>query len=89
MYSEEDAAVRLILLLLWVGIGIWLSYVNRKSSCGIKILIAILCTKGFILFWIPYGIYVLIKNFKQGMKEGNIEEQQKVENNKDTDEETK
>ena len=88
MYSEDDVVVGLILLLLWTGIGIWIGYITRKSSGGIKILVLFLCTKGVILFWIPYGIYVLIKKFKDGMKEGNIEQQQKVLNNKDSDEDT-
>ena len=86
MYPEENVVEGIILLLLWTGIGIWIGYITRKSSCGIKILVFLLCTKGVILFWIPYGIYVLIKNFKEGMEEGNIEQQQKVLNNKDTDE---
>lgn len=89
MYLEEDAIVGLILLLVWAGIGIWIGYITRKSSCGIRFLVLFLFTKGVILFWIPYGIYALIKNFKEGMKEGNIEKQQKVLNNKEYDKEKK
>ena len=82
MYSEVNI-IGIIFFLAWIGIGIWLSYYNRKASCGIKILLFIVCTKGFLLFWIPYFPYLLIKNFKEGMKEGNIEQQQKDKNDSD------
>ena len=91
MYTEEDIIVSLIgicFFLAWIGFGIWLSYCKRDASCGIKFLILILCTKGFLMFWVFYFPYTLIKNFKQGMKEGKTE-QQKYLNNKDTDKETK
>ena len=83
MYSEVNI-IGIIAFVAWIGVGIWLSYRNRNESYGIKILLLIVCTKGFLLFWIPYFPYLLIKNFVQGMKEGNTKHQQKDKKESDT-----
>ena len=80
--NPETEIITIISIFVWIGVGIFLSYKHRKSPGAIKILVFVLCTKGFVLFYIPYYIYILIKNFKKGMKEENIEQQKKL-NGKD------
>lgn len=80
--TTEYIVFRILFVTLWIGIGIFLSHRLRGTGWEIKVLIAILFTKGFICYWIIYYPYLLIKKFRQGMKEGNIEKQQKTENNK-------
>lgn len=69
-------------VLAWIGFGSWLAYKNRNAGCGIKILLAMVFTKGLILFWIAYGGYILVKNFREGMKEGQAEKNE-VKNGKE------
>ena len=74
--------VFLFLFLAWIGFGSWLSYKNRNAEYGIKIILAVLFTKGFFLFWMIYWVYILVKNFRDGMKEGQTD---KGENSDEVD----
>ena len=71
---------KVIGILGWIGVGIWLSHRTRESGCGAKIAIAIFLTKGFVLYWFCYGLFYMpgkiIINFIKGMKEGRVERQQ-------------
>ena len=83
--NAENIIVNVVFIfffLAWIGFGSWLSYKNRNAECGIKILLAVFFTKGFFLFWITYGVYILVKNFQQGMKEGQTD---KGENSDEVD----
>ena len=88
MYTEDTngSIITAIVFLAWIGLGIYLSYRTRESGCGTKFAVAFFCTKGFVLFWTFYGGYILVimaKNFIAGMKEGNVECQQKDQKDKD------
>ena len=77
MYSEsENITIIIIVGLWWLIVGLCWAYLTRDSSCLIKIIVAIVCTKGFLLFWIIYFPYLLIKNAAQGMKDENTKQQQ-------------
>ena len=78
----DRAESRAIGLLIWLIVGIVVAYKTRKSDCGLKIICAILLTKGFVVFWIFYGVYILIKNFIEGMNEGKAD---KGENSDEVD----
>lgn len=69
----DRAETRAIGLLIWLIVGIVVAYKTRKSDCGLKIICAILLTKGFVVFWLFYGIYLIIKHFIEGVKEGSAE----------------
>ena len=66
----DRAAVRALGLLIWLVVGIVVAYKTRKSDCGLKIICAILLTKGFVVFWIFYGVYLIVKKFIEGLKGG-------------------
>ena len=89
MYTEEDiytsediiaGVIVTLLVLAWFGFGIWLSHRTRESGCGTKIAVAIVFTKGFVLYWFCYGLFYMpgkiVINFIKGMKEGRVERQQ-------------
>lgn len=44
----------------WIGVGIWLAHITRESGCLGKILVALVFTKGFFIYWILYVIIVPI-----------------------------
>ena len=84
MHSElETTPIIIIVGLWWLVVGLCWAYLTRDSSCLTKIIVAIVCTKGFLLFWIIYFTYVLIKNLAQGMKDENTKQQQKDQNESD------
>ena len=89
MYTEEDtytpediiAGIIVILVVLaWFGFSIWLSHRTRQSGCGTRIAVAIVFTKGFVLYWFCYGLFYvpgkIVVNLIKGMKEGHDERKQ-------------
>ena len=51
-----NAEVRAVGLVLWLIIGIIVAHRCRRSSIGIQFLLLILVSKGFIVYWIVWGL---------------------------------
>lgn len=69
----EDYIITFIVLVVWITVGIFVAYKTRNASCGIKILLCIVFLKGMVLFYIFDLIYMTIKQFIAGIKEGRTE----------------
>ena len=84
----DSAAVRGLGLLIWLVVGIIVAYKTRKSDCGTKVFCAFFLTKGFFVFWIFYGAYLIVKKFIEGVKEGSAENGEQRANTTDEKGET-
>lgn len=63
----------------WIGVGIWLAHRTRESGCLAKIIVAVLFTKGFFIYWLLYVIIVpinIVIQFIIGMIARLVERQQ-------------
>jgi hypothetical protein len=49
--------VKGMFLLVWLLLGLHLNHRTRQSGCATRIMVAVFFTKGFILYYIGYGIY--------------------------------
>ena len=75
-----EGAIIGILMLAWIVFGVYAVHRTRNDGCAAKIGIAILFTKGFLLYHVCYALPVIllktVKWFWIGVKEGWTEREQ-------------
>lgn len=53
-------AITGILLLVWIALGIGLAHKCRRSGVVTHLALSFFCTKGYVLYWICYGLPSLL-----------------------------
>ena len=50
----------MVLVLVWIALGIGLAHKCRRSGVVTHLALAFFCTKGYVLYWICYGLPSLL-----------------------------
>ena len=74
-----EGAIIGILMLAWIVFGVYAVHRTRNDGCTAKIGIAILFTKGFLLYHLfyvlPATLIKIVRGFIAGVKEGQVEQE--------------
>ena len=78
-------AIIAIILLTWIVFGVYVVHRTRNDGCAAKIGIAILFTKGFLLYHLfyvlPATLIKIVRGFIAGVKEGQAEQECDTDSN--------